>query len=336
MDDRIPNTPPLIAPVPGNIKRPRWSVMIPSYNCSDFLTETIQSVLVQDPGPEEMQIEVVDDCSTDADVASLVKQIGNGRVEFFRQEKNRGSLRNFETCLNRSRGHWIHLLHGDDMVNPGFYNEIGRLFNKYPEAGAAFTGYTHIDEKGSWLFSNKKLLDEDGILPDWLFKIAKEQRIQPPAIVVKRSVYEQLGSFFAVHYGEDWEMWVRIAAHFPVAHSPKQLAQYRIHNNNITSRYFLSGQSMSDVNKIIDIIQGYIPEEKRKEIKNYSRKHFSKYFALITDRIYHNYGRPDIALSQAKRAMQMHLNPTTFYFFVKVYAKLLLRYKMKTAEKPIQ
>jgi len=31
-------------------------------------------------------------------------------------------------------------------------------------------------------------------------------------MVVKREVYEKLGGFYGVEYGEDWEMWVRIAA----------------------------------------------------------------------------------------------------------------------------
>ncbi|HEX4850834.1 MAG TPA: glycosyltransferase, partial [Puia sp.] len=223
MNDRIPDTPPIIAPVPENVNRPQWSVMIPSYNCSNYLEDAIKSVVVQDKGPEKMQIEVVDDASTDANIEELVKRVGQGRVSFYRQEKNRGSLRNFETCINRSRGNWLHILHGDDMVKPGFYDEIESLFRQFPEAGAAFTGFTHIDSCNNFLYDNNPIQDEPGIIKDWLFEIARSQKVQPPAIVVKRYVYEQLGGFFGVHYGEDWEMWVRIAAHFPVAHSPRQL-----------------------------------------------------------------------------------------------------------------
>ena len=43
---------------------PFWSVMIPTYNPrADYLEETLHSVLQQDPGPEQMQIEVIDDGS---------------------------------------------------------------------------------------------------------------------------------------------------------------------------------------------------------------------------------------------------------------------------------
>jgi glycosyltransferase involved in cell wall biosynthesis len=329
MIDRIPDTPPLIAPVDRHIERPQWSVMIPAYNCSRYLADTIQSVLVQDQGPARMQIEVIDDHSTDADVESLVKDIGKGRVGFFRQEKNVGSLRNFETCLNRSKGKWIHLLHGDDLVEPGFYKEIESLFTKFPEAGAAFTGHSDIDANGKFLYHNRKILDEPGIINNWLLKIARSQKVQPPSIVVRRNVYEQLGGFFAVHYGEDWEMWTRIAANFPVAHSPKHLALYRIHNNNITSRSFLSGQCITDINKVIDIIQEYIPEEDKKSVKKYAKKHFSKYFARMSDKIYHDHEHPEIAIAQAERALKMNMNNTTLYFLLKMYVKRLIRYDNK-------
>jgi hypothetical protein len=53
----------------------------------------------------------------DNNIEELVKKVGKGRVSYFRQKKqNVGSLRNFETCINRSRGKYIHLLHGDDRV----------------------------------------------------------------------------------------------------------------------------------------------------------------------------------------------------------------------------
>ena len=56
---------PRFDPLPPDVGRPVWSVMIPTYNCARYLRETLASVLAQDPGPDQMQIEVIDDCSTD-------------------------------------------------------------------------------------------------------------------------------------------------------------------------------------------------------------------------------------------------------------------------------
>jgi glycosyltransferase involved in cell wall biosynthesis len=323
MTDRIPETPPLIAPLESDESRPVWSVMIPTYNCINYLVETIQCVLAQDPGPDMMQIEVIDDFSTDGDVGALVKEIGKGRVGFFKQEVNRGSLRNFETCLNRARGKWIHLLHGDDRVKPGFYNEIETLLNKYPEAGAAFTKYTHIDENGTELPPGKdELLSEPGIIKDFLIKIAQFQRLQPPSIVVKRSVYEKLGGFFAVHYGEDWEMWARIAAHYPIAYSPALLAQYRVgHTANITSRSLLTGQNIRDINSVIDIIATYLPASNRNKLRLRAKKNFSVHYAIASFRLYKS--DKNIAFVQARGALNLNINLRTVYWIGKLYLRHL-------------
>ena len=328
MSERIPQSPPIIQPVPGLIQRPRWSVMIPAYNCQQYLVGNILSVLQQDPGAEHMQIEVVDDCSTDTDVERLVREIGKGRVAYYRQSQNVGSLRNFETCLNRATGYFIHLLHGDDQVKPGFYAEIEKLFTDFPEAGAAFTGFVFVDGQNERLYDNHTLLHEPGLLKNWLVRIASSQLIQVPAMVVKREVFEKLGGFYGVHYGEDWEMWVRIAAQYPVAHSPKRLALYRVHDENITSRYFLTGQSMTDALQVVDTIQQYLPPKERKKAKRAAKKHLATYFARTADKIYHQYHRPFVALSQSKRALEMHFSPLTLYYRLKIALKIRIGYKM--------
>lgn len=332
--ERIPLVPPSIAPVQAGVKRPLFSVMIPAYNCTRYLREALTSVLAQDPGEDKMQIEVVDDHSTDADVRALVQEIGKGRIGFFRQERNVGSLRNFETCLNRSTGEWVHLLHGDDLVKPGFYKEIELLFNQFPEAGAAFTGYLHVNEKTEVLFPNGEMSDRPCIIEDWLSMIAEGQKVQTPAMVVKRCVYERLGSFYAFHYAEDWEMWVRIAAHYPVAHSPRHLAKYRVHSTNITSNYFCSGQSIRDIEKAIEIVKSYLPEDKRALLYDRAKRHYSRYFARTSDMVYHGYHHPQQALAQAKRAFNLDMNPTTIFYVLKMYMKMLIRYRYKDLRQP--
>lgn len=324
--ERTPSTPPPIKPLPDIKGRPLWSVMIPAFNCIDYLKITIESVLAQDMGAGKMQIEVVDDCSNDGDVEALVKKIGRERVGYFRQEENKGSLRNFETCINRANGVLVHLLHGDDLVKAGFYEEIEGLFNEYPEIGAAFTKYTYVDEKGNESKPGKDDLDgKRGVVEDWLYKIAQCQRLQPPAMVVKRSVYEHLGSFFAVHYGEDWEMWIRIAAHYPVAYSFKCLALYRSfqnHNANVTSRSIMSGQNIKDIEKVISIAQNYLPKEKRNELKNIARKNFAIHYAKASNRIFQHSKKA--AFVQGWGALRMHVNIRTVFYVLRLNLMHLL------------
>jgi len=68
-----------------------WSVMIPCYNPRpDYLEQTLRSVLQQDPGTSEMQIEIIDDCSPDGAATELVRKVAGDRVSVHREEENLG------------------------------------------------------------------------------------------------------------------------------------------------------------------------------------------------------------------------------------------------------
>lgn len=242
-------------------QRPLWSVMIPTYNCARYLRETLKRVLTQAYGPENMQIEVIDDHSVD-DPASVVAELGGGRVCFYQQPKNVGHIDNFTTCLRRSRGKLIHLLHGDDYVLPGFYEKMTKAFLQSPDIGAAFCRHIFMDNHGHWQSISQLEQHESGILKNWLEKLASEQRIMTPSIVVRREVYETLGGFDRrLICSEDWEMWVRIAAHYPVWYEVEPLAVYRMHLDSNTGRHIRTGEDMRYTREAINMFTAYLPDE---------------------------------------------------------------------------
>ncbi|HEU4633237.1 MAG TPA: glycosyltransferase [Flavisolibacter sp.] len=298
--------------------------MIPVYNCSDLLPQALQSVLMQSPGEDCMQIEVVDDASTDADVESIVKKLGGGRVHYFRQPQNVGSLKNFETCINRAKGQLVHILHGDDKVRTGYYQTIGSLFKAYPQIGAAFCRYTTIDEGGNTLLDHHIEMPQPGILQNWLMKIAQKQRLQFCTITVKRDVYESLGGFYGVSYGEDWEMWVRIAAHFPVAYTPEILAEYRMHNNSISSQSFATAQNIQDIRWVINAIQQLIPHDIREETRKTAFRHYAHYALIIANNLWHQTQNKKVTHLQIKEALKLHTDIGMLYSAAKIYTKMLI------------
>jgi GT2 family glycosyltransferase len=250
-----------IAALPEDASRPLWSVMIPAHNCAHYLRETLAGVLAQDAGRERMQIEVVDDWSND-DPESVVDELGGGRVEYHRQSQNVGHVRNFNTCIERARGRLVHILHGDDAVRNGFYRVMEEPFETHPEIGAAFCRYISMDAEGNWETVGRLEPDGRGILDGWLERIALGQRLQTPCMVVRRSVYEQLGGFDArLTHSEDWEMWTRIAAAFPVAYEPEPLALYRVHGGSSSGRSRSVGENVADLRRAIDINRTRLPPE---------------------------------------------------------------------------
>lgn len=255
-----------IAVHPADETRPSWSVMIPAYNCAPYLRETLESVLAQDPGPERMQVEVVDDCSSD-DPKAVVDEVGKGRVEYYRQPQNVGTARTFNTCVERSRGRLVHILHGDDAVREGFYRTLEQPFDTHPEIGAAFCRYISMDAQGNWETIGELEPGGRGILDGWLERIALGQRLQTPCMVVRRSVYEQVGGYDTrLKYMEDWEMWTRIAAAFPVWYEPEPLALYRVHDQSATGRSRQGAENVVDLRRAIEINRARLAPERVDEI----------------------------------------------------------------------
>ena len=253
---------PKISPAPGSADRPLWSVMIPTFNCADTLERTLRSVLEQDPGPARMQMEVVDDCSTLDDPEKVIESVSRDRVALFRQPRNLGHVGNFNTCIERSRGRLIHILHGDDWVKPAFYETMQVAFEHDQSIGAAFCRAEYIGEQEEVVGLTDLEASSPGVLTEWLTKILDRQRVCTPSMVVRRDVYENLGGFDPVFTtaGEDWEMWVRIAACYPVWFEPEVLACYRVTRaGSLTGDARRTTRVVRDMRKACEVIEQRLP-----------------------------------------------------------------------------
>lgn len=258
-----PRPNPRIAPIADDPGAPLFSVMIPTYQCTERFERALRSVLDQDPGPGRMQIAVVDDCSTGGVHEETVRRLAPTRVAIHRQPVNLGLAGNWNTCIALSRGRWVHLLHQDDFVLPGFYERLA-LADAHPEVGAAFCRYTIVDNEGQPSMIADLHRPTAGVLADWLATASRHQHVQFASIVVRRKVYEQVGGFRDdLVYTLDWEMWVRIAASHAFWYEPEMLACYRVGEGTETSRLWREGRHISDLRRAIGIVSGYLPPELR-------------------------------------------------------------------------
>jgi glycosyltransferase involved in cell wall biosynthesis len=247
--------------------------MIPVYNRTQYLERTLTSVLSQDPGAGEMQIEVVDDASLLDDPEPIVRRIAGDRVSFARNPRNLGLMPNFNRCIERSLGHWVHILHTDDFVLPGFYERFQTSLRGLDDVGAAFCRHTIVDE-GEHRYGDSELeRPTPGVLPGFLETISLSQRIQFAAMVVRRSVYEKLGGFRPeLSSAGDWDMWKRIAAQYPVWYEPAILAAFRAHSASCTAAGIRSGKVYGDLRRCIDINRSLLPGDNARTISRKARE----------------------------------------------------------------
>lgn len=327
-----------IPSVPDGTRRPLWSVMIPTYNCAGYLRETLASVLAQDPGPEVMQIEVVDDYSTQDDPAAVVEELGRGRVGFYRQTENVGYIRNFETCLKRSHGKLIHLLHGDDYVRDGFYRQMQRAFDDNPEIGAAFCRHIYMDEHSKSESISSLERSESGILSNWLEQIAGGQRLATPSIVVQRDVYEKLGGFDRrlSCAGEDWEMWVRIAAHYPFWFEVEPLAAYRVkRSGSLTANSARTGELVRDMRTATEIIESYLPnylpKRQARQLSNKAREIYALWALEAAQKMFAT-GNLGAVIAQTQEALKCSHSFRTILLVVHLFLRKVALWSRQRVE----
>jgi glycosyltransferase involved in cell wall biosynthesis len=270
--------PPVILPLQEQESpRPFWSVMIPTYNpLAEYFEETLRTVLKQDPGPEQMQIEVVDDGSKDDTASEITRRVGSGRVTFHAEPQNRGLANTWNRCIERAQGHWVHILHHDDIVLPGFYDRLYHGITRDPDVGMAFCRFAIIDANGHWNRLGPLESATAGVLDNWLERVATGYHIECPAVVVKRATYEQLGGFTSeLVCFLDVEMWVRIAAHAPVYYEPQILAGFRRYGDNVSAVQERTAENMEDMAKAIRIWKRYLPADSREQLEQQGRRYWA-------------------------------------------------------------
>ena len=299
---------PAIGPVPDDEARPRWSVMIPAYRADlELLRRALESVLAQAPGPAQMQIEVVDDGSGPGDGAEeLVAKIGDGRVEWFTQPANVGAPANFTTCVERARGRWVHILHADDAVLPGFYDTYGDAIDAHPYvvavAGQAFV----VDAADRYLGVTPVLPIVDGLIADAPRVIAMQHPMNFAATVVARDAYERVGGFDTeLVHANDWEMWSRLATLGPIAGVATPLAFYRRHAASDSTRLQRSGRYLTDTLAALDIVAARFDDaETQRQVRRAGRALVRGYaFGVASGHLAE--GRSRLALVDAVRGLRV-------------------------------
>ncbi len=233
--------------------------MIPVCNRLTYLEQALRSVLDQAPGTGEMQIEVIDNSTREAGVEDFVRRVAESRVSYFRQPVHRTMSENWNTCLERSQGTLVHLLHDDDFVAPGFYREIDTLSNRFPDVALLVSRSFVVDEKGVVTQVTPRLT--------WLEESSRDATpnygvnlIQCPGVVMRRDFYELSGGFRTdIAFALDYEMWMRAIIRAGAAALSQPMAYYREHGAADTSERALKGLNVWESWKVGLLIASYSP-----------------------------------------------------------------------------
>lgn len=221
------------------------SVIIPSYNASDTLPDTLKSVL-RELGPSD-EVIVVDDGSSD-NTAETLGVFKDDRLRYIHQLNSGGPASPRNTGIQNSRGDLILLFDSDDVMLPGKVAAFIEAYESNPDAGMIFSNFRTIDEAGDVL--QKRFLDSYELIKNLQLTVSPFYRIEVPAacrylarenfvgtsgVGIPSEVFRIVGGFDEkLTNGDDRDLWFRITREFPVVYIPDEYHCYRIRSNSIS------------------------------------------------------------------------------------------------------
>lgn len=141
------------------------SIIMPTYNCGNFIGSTLDSVISQTY--QNWELIIVDDCSTDNTYEIVKKYLDNDpRIKYVRLEKNCGAAIARNKAIDLANGKYIAFLDSDDIWHP---EKLEKQLEFMEKNGYDFTctSYFKIDEKGNSLnrvIRAKAKSDYNGVL----------------------------------------------------------------------------------------------------------------------------------------------------------------------------
>lgn len=217
------------------MNNPKVSIIIPVYNGSNFIKQSIESALAQTY--ENIEIIVVNDGSTDnGKTAEIVKLFGQ-KVKYIEKE-NGGVASALNKGIEESSGEYISWLSHDDLYLPNKIEKEIKVLKK-------------LEDKNTIIFSNFDLIDENGskiTRTAYTKNIKKEelcQGIYPVVrgcvngctILIPKLCFKKVGYFNeTLKTTNDYEMWIRLFNEFPSYFIEDSIIKYRIHKNQDTNK----------------------------------------------------------------------------------------------------
>jgi glycosyltransferase involved in cell wall biosynthesis len=231
---------------------PRVSVITRTYNRARYLRGAIDSVLAQ--GFPSLEAIVVDDGSTD-ETPAVAASFGD-RIRYLRQE-NRGRAGAWNTGVAAARGEFVAWLDSDDLWLPGRLARQVPMLEARPAAGLLYSAVGYIDEDGkpADIRPSNRPTPSGRILPELL----RHNLMQTNAVLARRALVVEAGPLDpTLTIGEDWLVWLRVAARSEVLYDPTPSALTRRHADQSLSDRAEVGDSVIRVLEIA--LAGFAPE----------------------------------------------------------------------------
>lgn len=197
------------------------SVIMPAYNCEDYITESIESILKQTY--TNFEFFIIDDASTDS-TAETIETFTDPRIIFIRKEKNSGYTESLNMAIARARGKYIGRMDADDISVPDRFEKQLAFMEKHPEVLVVGSNYQVIGSEQKYIAAQSA--EEVRVIS------MMEVAVAHPTAFIRSEVFTRFGLRYDREFepAEDYHLWTRILDYGEIQNVPEVLLYYRQHN----------------------------------------------------------------------------------------------------------
>jgi len=245
--------------------RPSVSVIIPTHNRLDFLRESLRSVFGQTLPP--LEVLVSDDGSTDGTAAMAAAEFPLAQVL---AQPNRGPSAARNLGIRHARGDWLAFLDSDDLWQPRKLERQLAELSRRPRFRIAYTDEIWI-RRGVRVNPGKVHRKYSG----WIFpRCLPLCIISPSSVIIHRDVFEEAGRFDeALPVCEDYDLWLRLTARYPVYFLEEKLITKRGgHADQLSNREWGNDRyRVTALRKIMDDTTGWFSADHKRQAQEWLR-----------------------------------------------------------------
>lgn len=244
---------------------PRVSLVLPVHNGEAYLAEALASIAAQ--SFTDYELICVDDASSDGSPALLTAAAAtDSRIQYVRIDPNGGLPAALNAGFARARGAYFGWTSDDNILRPAMLARLVAALDAHPECGVAHSDYSVIDGSG--------IVQE-------MVRVGPAENLLlgnnvGASFLYRREVDFALGGYDPDLFGaEDYDFWLRAAAHYRFHHVPEDLYLYRKHPRSLTNSRAAAIQALTTA-VVVEALTGHVPKVRRAAVlrDQVRRNHF--------------------------------------------------------------
>lgn len=258
---------------------PRVSIIIPTYNASKFIEETLQSIANQTI--QDFECIIVNDGSTDS-TASKINEFNDSRFRVISINNSGGPSIPRNKGLDIAIGDYIFFFDSDDIMHPEKLELSVRALEEHRSANFLFTNFSSINESGQTLEENflknydtlwrilpaGKKSTQDIIGSGEIYvSLLSANFIGTSSVAIRRISLGVRDKFNEVmKNADDYLFWVKFLKKNDAIFINRPLHKYRIVKGSISNRGFLK-RAPSILIALFEILEECDSHTLRKKVK---------------------------------------------------------------------